>query len=63
MRSSHDDKIDTYTSLAAGPENPHQSRFFHRRLTKVEVSPWEHKGGLGAFVNLDGTGGTNDGYV
>jgi quercetin dioxygenase-like cupin family protein len=27
------------------------------------VKPWARRGGLGTFVNLDGTGGTNDAYV
>ncbi|MGH7772028.1 MAG: cupin domain-containing protein, partial [Candidatus Binatia bacterium] len=29
----------------------------------VEVAPWDLKGGLGAFIVLDGTGGVNDAYV
>ena len=36
---------------------------FVEDLRKVEVATWEHKGGLGAFVNLDGASGTNDGCV
>ncbi len=32
-------------------------------LRAVEVAPWERMGGLGAFVHLYGTGGTNDAYV
>ena len=63
MRYSHDDKIDTYTNWQQAQKIPINRGFFIEDLTKVEVAPWEHKGGLGAFVNLDGTGGTNDGYV
>jgi len=63
MRYSHDDKIDTYTTWQQAQKIPINRGFFIEDLTKVEVAPWEHKGGLGAFVNLDGTGGTNDGYV
>jgi len=63
MRYSHDDKIDTYTTWQQAQKIPINRGFFIEDLKKVEVAPWEHKGGLGAFVNLDGTGGTNDGYV
>jgi len=63
MRYSHDDKIDTYTTWQQAQKIPINRGFFIEDLTKVEVAPWEHKGGLGAFVNLDGTGSTNDGYV
>ena len=63
MRYSHDDRIDTYNSWQQAQKIPINRGFFIDDLKKVEVAPWEHKGGLGAFVNLDGTGGTNDGYV
>src|SRR5581483_7865003 len=29
----------------------------------LELAPWARKGTLGAFLNLDGTGGTNDAMV
>lgn len=32
-------------------------------LRAVEVAPWERMGGLGSFVHLYGTSGTNDAYV
>jgi quercetin dioxygenase-like cupin family protein/oxalate decarboxylase/phosphoglucose isomerase-like protein (cupin superfamily) len=32
-------------------------------LRTLELASWARKGALGAFVNLDGTGGTNDAYV
>ncbi len=32
-------------------------------LKDVEVAPWKRKGGKGAFITLDGTGGVNDAYV
>jgi hypothetical protein len=63
MRYNHDDKIDTYTNWQQAQKIPINRGFFIEDLRKVEVAPWEHKGGLGAFVNLDGAGGTNDGYV
>src|SRR5437762_13991946 len=62
MRYNHDDRIDTYNDWQQAQKIPINRGFFIEDLTKVEVAPWEHKGGLGAFVNLDGAGGTNDGY-
>ena len=32
-------------------------------LRTVEVAPWARRGVRGTFVNLDGTGGTNDAYI
>ena len=32
-------------------------------LNEVELAPWARKGGRGSYINLDGTGGTNDAYV
>ena len=59
MRYNHDDRIDTYTNWQQAQKIPINRGFFIGDLTKVEVAPWEHKGGLGAFVNLDGAGGRN----
>src|SRR5215470_19610774 len=63
MRYNHDDRIDTYNDWQQAQKIPINRGFFVEDLKKVEVATWEHKGGLGAFVNLDGAGGTNDGYV
>ncbi len=39
-------------------------RGFHvEDLRTVEVEPWARKGGRGVFIDLEGTGGTNDAYV
>jgi oxalate decarboxylase/phosphoglucose isomerase-like protein (cupin superfamily) len=39
-------------------------RGFHvEDLRTVEVKPWARKGGKGVFIDLEGTGGTNDAYV
>ncbi len=39
-------------------------RGFHiNDLKDVELAPWKRKGGNGAYINLDGTGGTNDSYI
>ena len=37
--------------------------FYVADLKDVEVVPWTRKGGKGACINLEGTGGTNDAYV
>jgi mannose-6-phosphate isomerase-like protein (cupin superfamily) len=55
--------IDTYHAWQMEQSIPINRGFFIEDLRKVEVAPWDLKGGLGAFINLDGTGGTNDGYV
>ena len=39
-------------------------RGFHiNDLKEVELAAWNRKGGLGTYINLEGTGGTNDAYV
>ena len=37
--------------------------YFVEDLASVPVGPWQRRGGLGAYVVLEGTGGTNDCYV
>ncbi len=37
--------------------------FFIEDIQKVELAPWESKGGLGARICLEGTGETNDAYI
>src|SRR2546427_699246 len=37
--------------------------FYIEDLKTLELSPWPRKGGRGAFVNLEGTGGVNDMHV
>lgn len=37
--------------------------FFVEDLKSVEVAPWKRKGGKGTYINLEGTGGTNDAYI
>ena len=63
MKYTDDKMIDTYDTWQQAQKIPINRGFFVEDLRKVEVAPWDLKGGLGAFVNLDGTGGTNDGYV
>jgi quercetin dioxygenase-like cupin family protein len=37
--------------------------FYVEDLRTVEVEPWARKGGKGAFIDMEGTGGTNAAYV
>ena len=37
--------------------------FYVEDLRTVDVTPWPRKGGKGVFIDLEGTGGTNDAYV
>ena len=37
--------------------------FYVEDLRTVEVKPWARKGDKGVFIELEGTGGTNDSYV
>src|SRR3989442_15781017 len=37
--------------------------FYVEDLRTVEVQPWPRKGGRGAFIDMEGTGGTNDAYM
>jgi len=63
MKYTSDERVDTYPSWQETQKIPIYRGFFIDDLRKLEVAPWDFKGGLGAFINLDGTGGTNDAYV
>jgi hypothetical protein len=39
---------------------PRVTGYYVEDLASVDVSPWSSRGALGAFVNLEGTGGVND---
>ena len=56
-------KIDTYLEFQMDEGIPSVKGFFVEDLATVEVKPWARMGGLGTYINLDGTGGTNDCYV
>ena len=57
------ESIDTYHLWQEAQKIPRITGFYIEDIKKVEVAPWERKGGLGAFINLEGTGGINDAYV
>src|SRR2546430_8623839 len=63
MKFTTDERIDTYNAWQQAQKIPINRGFFIEDLRKVEVAPWDYKGGMGAFINLEGAGGTNDGYV
>lgn len=63
MKYTSDERIDTYHNWQQAQKIPINRGFFIEDLRKVELAPWDLKGGLGAFINLDGTGGTNDAYL
>jgi quercetin dioxygenase-like cupin family protein len=56
-------KVNTYEAFQRQEGIPVVRGFGVEDLRTVDVKPWARKGGLGTYVNLDGTGGTNDAYV
>jgi mannose-6-phosphate isomerase-like protein (cupin superfamily) len=56
-------RVDTYGSWQEAQKIPVIKGFFVEDIKTVELAPWDLKGGLGAFVVLDGTGGVNDAYI
>ena len=57
------ERIDTYKVWQAEQKIPVIRGFFVKDVNKVQVEHWDLKGVPCSFVVLDGTGGTNDGYV
>jgi quercetin dioxygenase-like cupin family protein len=56
-------KIDTYSDYQQREGIPVLGGFAIDDLKTVEVKPWARRGGLGTFVNLEGTQGVNDAYI
>ncbi|HWP27992.1 MAG TPA: ethanolamine ammonia lyase-activating protein, partial [Chloroflexota bacterium] len=56
-------KVNTYEEYQRREGIPVIRGFGVEDLRTVEVKPWARREGLGVFINLDGTGGTNDAYV
>jgi quercetin dioxygenase-like cupin family protein len=52
-----------YQQWIEGQGIPIIREFYLEDLRKVELAPWDWKGGRGAFLNLIGTGDINDGYL
>ncbi len=57
------ERINTYAEYQQREGIPVVRGFAVEDLATVEVGPWARRGVNGTFVNLDGTGGTNDAYV
>jgi len=57
------DRRTTYEKWTAEEGLPVIQGFYVADLKKLELSPWKRRGGLGAYINLEGAGGTNDAYV
>ncbi len=56
-------RVDTYRDWQEAQKIPIIRGFFVEDIETVELAPWDLKGGLSAFVVLDGTGGVNDAYI
>ena len=57
------EKVNAYQAFQRKEGIPVVTGFGVEDLRTIEVKPWARKGGLGTYINLDGTGGTNDAYV
>ncbi|MDE3078203.1 MAG: cupin domain-containing protein, partial [Chloroflexota bacterium] len=55
--------IDHYQAWQQREGAPVVTGFYIEDLGTIELGLWERKGGRGAFVNLEGTGGVNDAQV
>lgn len=56
-------KVNAYTDFLNAEGVPVIRGFAIDDLKTVDVAPWARKGGNGAYINLEGTGGTNDAYI
>ena len=57
------ERIDSYARWQQSQGVPIVSGFYIDDLNQLELGPWVRKGGQGAIVNLEGTGGVNDMHV
>lgn len=56
-------RINAYTEYQQEQGLPSITGFAVNNVFEVDLAPWPQRGGRGVFINLDGTGGTNDAYV
>ncbi len=56
-------KIKPYDEFLQREGVPVYTGFAIEDVFMLELGPWARKGGRGAYINLDGNGGTNDCYV
>jgi quercetin dioxygenase-like cupin family protein len=57
------ERVDAYKRWQAAEGVPVVGGFYIEDLNTLELNPWPRKGGRGAIVNLEGTGGINDAHV
>jgi quercetin dioxygenase-like cupin family protein/oxalate decarboxylase/phosphoglucose isomerase-like protein (cupin superfamily) len=55
--------IDAYEQWEKDEGVPVVGGFYIEDLNSMELAPWPRKGGRGAILNLEGTGGVNDAHV
>lgn len=56
-------QVKPYDEFLSQEGVPVYTGFAIEDVKTLEVGPWARKGGRGAYINLDGNGGTNDCYV
>ena len=56
-------RVEAYQTCIESEGIPIVTGFFGEDLNTLPLKPWARVGGNGAYVNLDGNGGTNDAYV
>jgi quercetin dioxygenase-like cupin family protein len=56
-------QLDAYEQWQRDQGVPLVTGFYIADMKALELGPWARKGGRGAIVNLDGTGGVNDCHV
>lgn len=57
------ERFNAYSVYQQGEGVPIYRGFAVEDLRRLELADWARKGASGAFINLDGAGGTNDAYV
>jgi mannose-6-phosphate isomerase-like protein (cupin superfamily) len=56
-------RVNTYTQFRDSEGLPAVHGFAVEDLRILDLAPWGRKGGRGAYVDLEGAGGTSDTYV
>ena len=62
-RTDDQPKEDAYREWQLAQKIPRVTGFYIPDVNEVELGPWEQKGGLGAFINLEGTADVTDVYI
>jgi len=63
MANGQQRPTSTYSEWQKGEGLPMVKGLSVKNLNEVELGAWKRRGGLGAFINLEGTGDLNDAYV